>query len=132
MLVSLGAGFSSQLLPCVSTPGNASYFTIHMDTCQIAPSLSHFTSNSLPQITTFSSGVTPQPIMSINNDISSTVPKNIKGKIINGEYIDIATLLSNDQNTNSQKLVVIKGEISVQQSSNTNLFLQAFSVRFIL
>lgn len=87
-----------------------------MDTCQITPLVSHITSNSLPQLTRVSTCVAPQPIMSINNDVSSTVPKNIKDKIINGEFIDLATLLSNDQNTNSQKLVIIKGEIAVQQS----------------
>ena len=129
VFVSLGAGCSSQLPPSVSTPGNATMFqlspsSIHMDTCQIAPSVSHITSNSLPQLTTFSTGVAPQPIMSINKVVSSTVPKNIKDNIINGEFIDLATLLSNDQNTNSQKLVIIKGEIAVQQSSNTNLKIQ--------
>jgi hypothetical protein len=60
--------------------------------------------------------------MYFNN--SCSLPKNIKDNIINGEFIDLATLLSNDQNTNSQKLVIIKGEIAVQQSSNTNLKIQ--------
>lgn len=121
VFVSLGAGCSSQLPPSISTPGNATVFqllpsTTHMDTCQIAPLVSHITSNSLPQLTRVSTCVAPQPIMSINNDVSSTVPKNIKDTIINGEFIDLATLLSNDENTNSQKLVIIKGEIAVQQS----------------
>ena len=97
VFVSLGSGCSSQLPPSVSTPGNATVFqlspsTTHMDPCQIAPSVSHITSNSLPQLTTVSTCVAPQPIMSINNDVSSTVPKNIKDKIINGEFIDLATL----------------------------------------
>lgn len=57
---------------------------------------------------------TPTPVINITNDVASTVPQTIKDKVVKGEYIDLATLLTNSSSHDVQKLVVSNGEITIQ------------------
>lgn len=90
-----------------------------------------------PQISTPSTCIplgSPQPMTSINNDVAATVPQNIKEQIMKGEYIDLATLLSNDHNPNVQNLVLLKGELVVEspKSAVKILSIQQWSNVFII
>lgn len=61
---------------------------------------------------------TPTQNLSIYDEISINVPQNIKEKIANSEYIELATLLSTNA-TSKQKLVVHQGELIWQTLQNT-------------
>lgn len=61
--------------------------------------------------------VTDQPILisKASDDMGCNVPQTIKQKIIAGEYIDLALLLTNSQSsTDTHKITFVQGELLVQ------------------
>ena len=59
------------------------------------------------------------PLVSAHDDLSLHVPKSIKEKIWNGEYIDISVLLIREPSsldTCTQKLVMVNGELIIKQA----------------
>ena len=59
------------------------------------------------------------PLVSAHDDLSLHVPKSIKEKIWNGEYIDISVLLNKEPSsldTCTQKLVMVNGELIIKQA----------------
>lgn len=62
---------------------------------------------------------TPHQIVGIASDINVNVSQNIKEKIKKGEYVDLASLLTNNQHIDSkQKLIVQQGELILQTDQN--------------
>jgi hypothetical protein len=62
---------------------------------------------------------TPHQIVGIASDITVNVSQNIKEKIKRGEYVDLASLLTNNQHNDSkQKLIFQQGEIILQPDQN--------------
>lgn len=117
---SLGAGFSALQPPITPQAGNDSvtitdsqFLSSSLTPATVTP-INDCTVSFAPQISTPSTCIplgSPQPMTSINNDVAATVPQNIKEKIMKGQYIDLATLLSNDHNPNVQKLVLFSSAI---------------------
>lgn len=108
-LTSLGAGFGAIAPTIYSSPG---------------------TSNSVNTVS-----FTPAPVLSVTNEVSATVPQNLKEKIIRGDYIELFTLLNNSHSHGVQKLVLSnKGEIVVQSNQNSQklLSIDQWTTAFII
>ena len=58
----------------------------------------------------------PMEIIKASDNISSDVSQNLKQQIISGEYIDLANLLCNVQNSSSDKqtIALVQGQLIVQ------------------
>ena len=62
---------------------------------------------------------TPHQVVGIASDITVNVSQNIKEKIKRGEYVDLASLLTNNQHNDSkQKLILQQGELILQPDQN--------------
>ncbi|XP_033757425.1 uncharacterized protein LOC117339828 [Pecten maximus] len=63
----------------------------------------------------------PTPIASVNDNLGLHVATNVKQKIINGEYIELALLLSNSMGVseNTHKISLIDGELVVKPKTQT-------------
>jgi len=62
---------------------------------------------------------TPHQIVGIASDITVNVSQNIKEKTKKGEYVDLASLLTNNQHNDSkQKLIFQQGELILQPDQN--------------
>ena len=62
---------------------------------------------------------TPHQMIGIASDITVNVSQNIKEKIKSGEYVDLASLLTNNKHNDSkQKLIFQQGEIILQPDQN--------------
>jgi hypothetical protein len=62
---------------------------------------------------------TPHQIVGIASDITVNVTQNIKQQIKKGEYVDLASLLTNNQHHDSkQKLIFQQGELILQPDQN--------------
>ena len=59
----------------------------------------------------------PNHIHSIHDELSVSVPQNIKDKIVKCEYIDLSILLANND-TNIQRLMLVRGEVVTQPHQN--------------
>ena len=58
-------------------------------------------------------------MVGIASDITVNVSQNIKEKIKRGEYVDLASLLTNNQHNDSkQKLILQQGELILQPDQN--------------
>ena len=64
---------------------------------------------------------TPHQIVEIASDITVNVYQSIKEKIKKGDYVDLASLLTNNQHNDSkQKLIFQQGELILQPDQNYN------------
>ena len=79
---------------------------------------------------------TPSQTVKANDELSHNVAHCIKQKIIAGEYIDLAVLLTNSKTTADEKykLVFMQGELLIQpkqqQITNISLWTDAFLIYF--
>jgi hypothetical protein len=99
-----------------SNTGNNTYFPIQIG-------------SSLDQIHT------PHQIVGIPSDITVNVTQNIKQKIKKGEYVDLASLLINNQHHDSkQKLIFQQRELILQPDQNyKNIFsIDTWTTAFII
>ena len=63
----------------------------------------------------------PNMVVSVDDDISIHVSQNIKDKIIQGQYVDLAMLISSSNtDTLKQKLVFEQGELTIQPNTKLN------------
>ena len=83
-----------------NTGSNSSYFPVQIET-------------SLDQMHT------PHQMVGIASDITVNVSQNIKEKIKRGEYVDLVSLLTNNQHNDSkQKLIFQQEELILQPGQN--------------
>jgi hypothetical protein len=62
---------------------------------------------------------TPHQIVRTASDITVNVTQNIKQKILKGEYVDLASLLTyNQHNDSKQQLIFQQGELILQPDQN--------------
>ena len=83
-----------------NTGSNSSYFPVQIE-------------SSLDQMHT------PHQMVGIASDITVNVSQHIKEKIKRGEYVDLVSLLTNNQHNDSkQKLIFQQGELILQPNQN--------------
>ena len=69
---------------------------------------------------------TPHQMVGIASDITVNVSQNIKEKIKRGEYVDLASLLTNNKHNDSkQKLILQQGELILQPDQNYKNYFQS-------
>jgi hypothetical protein len=69
---------------------------------------------------------TPHQMVGIASDITVNVSQNIKEKIKGGEYVDLASLLTNNQqNDSKQKLILQQEELILQPDQNYKNYFQS-------
>ena len=59
------------------------------------------------------------PVESVNTPIGIHVPLSIRQKIVNGEYVDLGSLLATNHSKQSSSIQVVRGRIEVTQKANT-------------
>jgi hypothetical protein len=68
---------------------------------------------------------TPHQMVGIASDITVNVSQNIKEKIKRGEYVDLASLLTNNQHNDSkQKLILQQGELILRRRNCSSYIFQ--------
>lgn len=83
-------------------------------------------------------------IVSYNNVLGLNVSQELKNKIINGQYVDLAKMFVNSNEPQKQSLVMVNGELQATEKNAKNItnifnngqmllsYLQAFIWRVIL
>jgi hypothetical protein len=76
---------------------------------------------------------TPHQIVGIASDITVNVTQNIKEKIKKGDYVDLASLLTNNQHHDSkQTLILQQGELILQPDQNYKKIFSTDTAAFII
>lgn len=75
----------------------------------------------------------PQMIVSYNNGLGLNVSQELKNKIINGQYIDLAKMFVNSNEPQKQSLVMVNGELQATEKNAKNITnIQQWTDAFII
>ena len=63
----------------------------------------------------------PQMIVSYNNNLALNVSQDIRNKIVNGQYVDLAKLLGNSNEPQKQTIVMVNGELQTTDKASKKI-----------